>query len=102
MEEVLLTVPPARDDGLPWRVLVVDSPVGKIERDKTSNLIHHAVTVVPNKGTPEDDDYLVTIPDAANTGDTVRWVPPGTSRRLDFIVPPNAARTLNVATPRNR
>ena len=102
LEEVLLTVPPARDDGLPWRVLVVDSPTSKNERDKTSNLIHHAVSVVPNDGTAVDDDYLVTIPDAANPGDTVRWAPPGTSRRLDFIVPPNAARTLNVATPRKR
>lgn len=106
MEEVLLTVPDPREDGLPWKVLIVDSPATHYgsgsKTGKGANAIHQAMSVVPNGDTEEMDDYLVTIPDTAMPGSTVRWSPPGTSRRYDFIVPPNAARTLNVATPRAR
>ena len=104
LEEVLLTVPPAREDGLPWRVLIVDAPTAEqrsgSQRRKHPTTIHRPISVVPNEVTAEEDDYTITIPDAANAGDTVRWSPPGASRRYDFIVPPNAARSLNVATPR--
>ena len=106
LEEVLLTVPPPREDNLPWRVLIVDPPTtgegSGSERAKRRSAIHRPVSVVANEGTAETDDYMVTIPDAAKPGDTVRWAPPGASRQYDFIVPPNAARTLNVATPRSR
>ena len=104
LEQVLLTVPPPREDGLPWRVLIVDPPTGEqgsgSQRRKQPTTIHSPISVVPNEATGEEDDYTVVIPDAANAGDTVRWSPPGMSRRYDFIVPPNAARSLNVATPR--
>eukprot|EP01043_Picozoa_sp_COSAG02_P095834 COSAG02_NODE_32164_length_521_cov_0.732227_1_plen_109_part_10 len=91
LEEVLLTVPPPREDGLPWRVLIVDSPTAVqgsgSQRRKRPTAIHRPISVVPNEATAQEDDYTVTIPDAANPGDTVRWSPPGTSRRYDFIVP---------------
>ena len=104
-EEILLTVPPPRPDGLPWHILNVQP------NSKPKKPVHTPLLVVPNEATTAEDDFLVTIPEDAKAGETVRWAPPpgggeggddtmGSSKRYDFIVPPDAPRTLNVATPR--
>lgn len=101
--EVVLTVPPPAEDGRPWEVLNVappppDHPATKSSKPKT---VHTPLSVTPNDATEDVDDFLITIPDEATEGETVRWMPPGSStgRRFDFLVPRDAPRVLVVKPP---
>ena len=90
-----LTVPANPAPGQSWEVLNV-LPNSRHEQARSPFIVHKPLAVVENR--EREGHWLVTVPDEAVEGETVRVTLPG-GRRVDFLVPAGAERTFNVAAP---